>query len=423
LNVGRERVGILFVNYRSAYNFSAQDKAAIELFANTAAIAIQNARNYSNIQKKARHLEALNKAAGVISASVGLEQREILFRILKEAVESVTAAFGSKATSGDIYTYDPQSELLTLQAVYPPAGSGQAARPQLSLSQVRVGEFLRNELAVPIFIDSRLWGVLSVHSAAGELDEDDLAALNKLAEMAVVALKNAETARQLGRANAVAIMGAWGADIVHDINREVGAIRRVLFDLSERPDLPPGFQEQLARIDHSAGELALPSLPDQPPEPGKSLELRDAPFVDAVISSEMARYQVSHPRIEWQFTPRCPQAQAAMHEQWLRRILRHLFNNAADAMPESHPGVVAVRAAAGKEMVEIEVEDNGGGIPPRVESLLFSQPAPGAPGKMGRGLLLVRFLVEQHGGQVQLKRNQPGKGACFAIHIPVLSQG
>jgi signal transduction histidine kinase len=73
-------------------------------------------------------------------------------------------------------------------------------------------------------------------------------------------------------------------------------------------------------------------------------------------------------------------------------------------------------------MAQVQVEDTGKGIQPDIEPLLFRQPILDRDGRAGRGLLLVDFLAQQHGGEAQLVWSRPGEGACFAFNIP-LAQG
>ena len=67
--------------------------------------------------------------------------------------------------------------------------------------------------------------------------------------------------------------------------------------------------------------------------------------------------------------------------------------------------------------VEIDVEDNGGGVDPaneeRVFEVFFSTKDQGT----GLGLGIARRIVEEHGGELSLE-NHPGKGARFVVRLP-----
>ncbi len=87
LHVEDEPVGVLFVNYRTPQLFNKHQKIRIETFANEAALAIRNARLFSQRQRYLRQLDVLNQVVQEISSSVMLEIPEILDIIYKQAGE------------------------------------------------------------------------------------------------------------------------------------------------------------------------------------------------------------------------------------------------------------------------------------------------------------------------------------------------
>jgi sensor histidine kinase regulating citrate/malate metabolism len=113
-----------------------------------------------------------------------------------------------------------------------------------------------------------------------------------------------------------------------------------------------------------------------------------------------------------------------MHEQWLRRMVRHLVKNAVNAVSgQKEKRQIIVQTRASDFMADVLVEDTGKGVRPEIETLLFRRPIPHtgrqATEREGRGLLLVRYVVEMHGGQVWLDWSQPGQGARFAFNVPL----
>ena len=50
-------------------------------------------------------------------------------------------------------------------------------------------------------------------------------------------------------------------------------------------------------------------------------------------------------------------------------------------------------------MAVFEIEDTGLGLRPEVVPFVFKRLVPHKDGRKGRGLLLVGFIVQQHGGQ------------------------
>lgn len=104
----------------------------------------------------------------------------------------------------------------------------------------------------------------------------------------------------------------------------------------------------------------------------------------------------------------------------LVQVVANLLNNAAKFTEVG--GRVDVRVTPQGEWVEIQVQDDGRGIPrDRLESIfeMFSQAEPGHGGGLGIGLCLVRGLVEMHGGTVVADSAGLGCGATFTISLPL----
>jgi GAF domain-containing protein len=461
LLIGERCMGVLNLEHPEPGHFSEDERELLEGLAAQAAIAIQNAQLYEAITRSSEHLRALHEASKAIIAGFSAERREVLDLIAQQAVERITGVKGLKAAWSSILLYDETTRRLCLESVFPGDSLSQLpsswSRMMISLDrdtapQGRIGitgrtflegrpqrvddvrsdpdyvEFdaaTRSELDVPLLDGSKVLGVLSVESDyVGAFDDDDEQALQNLAELAVIAIKNAERAEQLNRVDAVALMGAWGADVVHDVNREVGAIRRAVFLLRQRADLPREVKDRLQDIDDYASRLNLPELPEQVPESGRVLEFVDAPLLDEVIQAELDELQREDPTVILDLEPGCPDARVAMHQRWLRRLLRHLVRNAMSAIPpDKGTRQVIIRTSVQNATAEVQVEDSGKGVRPEIQSILFQRPISHQndpeDDRPGRGLLLVRFLAEQHGGQAKLLWSRPDEGACFAFYVPL----
>lgn len=90
------------------------------------------------------------------------------------------------------------------------------------------------------------------------------------------------------------------------------------------------------------------------------------------------------------------------------RVLVNLFVNAAEAGARE----VRIRAQAG----EIVITDDGPGIAPELLPLIFQPHVSTKPMLSGLGLYVVRSIVEQSGGSVEVSNGAAG-GAVFCIHV------
>ncbi|HET6404863.1 MAG TPA: ATP-binding protein [Candidatus Thermoplasmatota archaeon] len=99
----------------------------------------------------------------------------------------------------------------------------------------------------------------------------------------------------------------------------------------------------------------------------------------------------------------------------VQQIVLNLLSNAADA---SVPGsAVHVRTRATAEGAELEVADEGSGIPPETLARAFDPFFTTKSHGTGLGLSIVRRIVEESGGTIFVA-SAPGKGTTFRIEFP-----
>ncbi len=103
----------------------------------------------------------------------------------------------------------------------------------------------------------------------------------------------------------------------------------------------------------------------------------------------------------------------------LNQVFLNLLVNAVQAVPDG--GEIRIRTRSAEGGVEVEVADDGVGIPPevlpRIFDLGFSTRGPGRG--MGIGLALCRWIVEEHSGRIEV-RSEPGKGTSVVVLLPAL---
>lgn len=107
----------------------------------------------------------------------------------------------------------------------------------------------------------------------------------------------------------------------------------------------------------------------------------------------------------------------------IRQILLNLLSNACKFSPEGSKIGIRLRGDAGQNRLEVEVWDEGPGIPPESQGRLF-QPfvqldnrLARAHGGAGLGLALSRRLAEAHHGSIHLE-SVLGKGSVFRLSLP-----
>ncbi|SEJ03119.1 His Kinase A (phospho-acceptor) domain-containing protein [Sphingobium sp. AP50] len=106
------------------------------------------------------------------------------------------------------------------------------------------------------------------------------------------------------------------------------------------------------------------------------------------------------------------------------QIVSNLLNNAAKYTPSG--GAIRLTLLAGDDWIEIEIADNGIGIPADMQARIFDLFAQVQSGNkatqegLGIGLALVKQLVQLHNGDIVLKSSDAISGSLFAIRLPRL---
>jgi signal transduction histidine kinase len=112
-----------------------------------------------------------------------------------------------------------------------------------------------------------------------------------------------------------------------------------------------------------------------------------------------------------------PEATLRADPQRLSQALLNLLRNAAEHAQREGP--VRLQVLAETESWRFEVADEGGGLVPGHERVVFEPFRTGSPvtGGTGLGLSIVRGIARAHGGDSGVI-NRPGRGATFWIRIP-----
>jgi two-component system OmpR family sensor kinase len=114
----------------------------------------------------------------------------------------------------------------------------------------------------------------------------------------------------------------------------------------------------------------------------------------------------------------------------LRHAVRNLLGNALQHTPAGSPVTVAVRGPVrgprGEPRVELSVSDQGPGMAPRAIARLTAPRPEDGHGEDGRGepggglgLIIVRRVVERHGGEVAV-RSAPDRGTTITVAFPTV---
>jgi two-component system OmpR family sensor kinase len=207
----------------------------------------------------------------------------------------------------------------------------------------------------------------------------------------------------------------------HQLKNPLTALRAALANLPQDGPALQDASRQAERLSRLVGDLRkLAELEDLPLErtavdvPALLEELVEA--VRSVPAYRNRRVDVSVSRIPWSPPP------VPADPDLLGLALYNLIEN---AVKYSGPqDAVEVRVLEDGRRLIVEVADSGPGVaasdlPHLFEELFRGDNARGLEGS-GLGLALVRRVIEQHGGEVEVRSRREGqKGTVFTVRLPL----
>ena len=106
------------------------------------------------------------------------------------------------------------------------------------------------------------------------------------------------------------------------------------------------------------------------------------------------------------------------------RLIQVMLNLISNAIKFCDPnnGEIVIRLKTHKNEVQVDVKDNGRGIPKKEQEAIFEkfhQVRDGVgnqPGGSGLGLTITKRIIDYHKGKIWVK-SQPGKGATFSFTL------
>ncbi len=264
-----------------------------------------------------------------------------------------------------------------------------------------------------------------VRASGGGLARDRWA-LEFLATVAALAIERHRLAARGG--DEARQRHAFVATLAHELRNPLAPLRNGLELMRLTPGLGPDLEAIRRMIDRNVEQLVrlVDDLLDVSRITRGKIHLQWSLFnlAGALAEAiEWARPQFAgdRPRLVVRIPPVLIQVRADRTR--LIQIVENLLENAAKFTPPE--GRVWLDAEQLENDVEIRVRDTGIGIAPERSQHLFDDYVPGerspqGPGDgLGVGLILVRRLVELHGGMLQVRSAGVGQGAEFIVRLPI----
>jgi signal transduction histidine kinase len=213
-------------------------------------------------------------------------------------------------------------------------------------------------------------------------------------------------------------LGQLSAGIAHEIRNPLFAIgndldylKRHVPEDDELLEVYQEMEEGLTRIRRTVNAVLDYSRPHKP-EFGHHR-------IDEVLDRCMVllgkQFEKENIRIHIDIDKSVPPIEMDVHR--MEQVFVNLLTNAREAV-NGRKGEISISARRVKRWVEISVRDNGRGIKPSDLKRIFDPFFTRSPNGTGLGLTIVRRIVEQHGGLIDVKSIE-GEGTTFVLRLPL----
>ena len=248
---------------------------------------------------------------------------------------------------------------------------------------------------------------------------DDSGVARRLVVMRMDTTAHVQIEQRLQQSEKMAAIGELSTYIAHEIRNPLFAIGGFANSLLRTPSLDEAAREKVRIILEESRRLdeILKSIINFARPTDQTVSEVDANKVaEQTVELMGIGGEERHIDLALNLAENLPKVRG--NAEMLKQCLINLVKNAQEAMPDG--GKIAVRTRRSGDVVFLEVEDNGSGIPPELHEQVFSPFFSTKDKGAGLGLAMTRKIVGEMSGKVYLS-SQPDKGTTISLALkPVL---
>ncbi|WP_438445818.1 ATP-binding protein [Gorillibacterium sp. sgz5001074] len=220
---------------------------------------------------------------------------------------------------------------------------------------------------------------------------------------------------KLGRSDKMSAVGQMAAGVAHEIKNPLTSLKGFVQLLRKKaPDHSTYYDimsAELDRIHAIVNDFMMIAKP-------KQVEFKEQPVQDLirhVISLLESQAYLSHIKLIQHFDAVLPPVMGDGNQ--LKQVFINLLKNAIEAMPDG--GHILVRMSRRPEAVNIQISDEGVGIPPDKLQKLGEPFYTTKENGTGLGLNVCYRIIEEHRGHLYIT-SRVGEGTTVEIVLPAL---
>lgn len=292
-----------------------------------------------------------------------------------------------------------------------------ASDDSLKLRQSVVNLQIKTILCLPMTVQGERIGVLYLDSRRVVTEPVDRATFEAIVSLCAIAIERTRLAEASLHNQVLATVGQVASSIVHDFRNGLFVIagHAQLLGLTAADASTRHHLDQILGTADRLSQLSMDILDYSRVREPRLERVELGPFLEAQAEPLQPRVQEAEVTLVCQG----PSCQANIDQHRFNRVIENLLGNALDALAGQEGGKVILRwEPAADGGVEIQVIDNGKGIPRKIQRRIF-EPffSHGKARGTGLGMATVKRIMEEHGGTIDVA-SEEGKGTTITLRLP-----